>query len=58
MWSTEKKINKWLISLVIGSAILGLGGLSMSPKGKSWWRRILDKAKERWHALWWWSKTP
>lgn len=42
MWNTEKKINKRLIGAVIGSAVIG--GLSMTPKGKSFWRRMLDKS--------------
>lgn len=52
MWKTEKKINKMLIGLVIGTAIFGLGGLSMSPKGKSRWKRVVDKAKSIGTFLW------
>jgi hypothetical protein len=45
MWKTEKKINKILIWAIIGSAVLGVGGLSMTPKWKSFWRRMLRKSK-------------
>lgn len=45
MSKAEKKINKILIWAIIWSALLGAGGLSMTPKGKSFWKRFLRKSK-------------
>ncbi len=43
MGKTEKRFNKRLIWLVIGSAVIW--GLSMTPKGKSFWKRTIDRVK-------------
>ncbi|MEF2175686.1 MAG: hypothetical protein V3575_04390 [Candidatus Absconditabacteria bacterium] len=41
----EKKVNKWIIGAVLGSAILGFGGYSMSPKGKKFGDKLKGKVK-------------
>lgn len=45
MSKTEKKINKILIWAIIWSALISAGSLSMTPKGKSFWKRLLRKSK-------------
>lgn len=49
MWSPEKKLNKWIVWAIIGSTIIGLWSLSMTPKGKSFRRRMSDRGK-RWNG--------
>ncbi|UFX83006.1 hypothetical protein [Candidatus Absconditicoccus praedator] len=39
----EKKLNKFLVGGVIGTAILGLGGFGMSPKGRGFFKKLKDK---------------
>jgi len=46
MSKAEKKINKWLIGAIIGTTLIGAGGLSMTPKGQSFWNRLLKKCKK------------
>lgn len=45
MGKTEKTLNKWLIWAIIGSALIGVSGLSMTPKGQSFWRRVLQRVR-------------
>ena len=51
MWKTEKNFNKWIIGAIIGTTIIWLGGLSMTPKGKSFWRRMWKKTKKTYRFM-------
>lgn len=42
MGKTEKKLNKWLIGAIIGTTLLWVWGLSMTPKGRSFWWKAKD----------------
>ncbi|MBS8121538.1 hypothetical protein [Candidatus Vampirococcus lugosii] len=43
----EKKINKVIIGGVIGTALLGFGGFSKSPKGKSFFSKLKNNLKNK-----------
>ncbi len=43
MGKTESRLNKWIMGAVIWSAVIGLTGFSMSPKGKSFRKRAKRK---------------
>lgn len=45
MGATEKSLNKRIIWAIIGSALIGVSGLSMTPKGQSFWRRLLKRIR-------------
>jgi hypothetical protein len=64
MESPVKKINKWLIWIIIWWTLLWLTSLQKWEKSKwiigrsiaafVWlWRSLLDRAERRWSALWW-----
>lgn len=42
MPSFEKKVNKWLVGLIIGGTLIGVGGASMTPKGKKLRRSVWE----------------
>jgi len=43
----EKNLNKILIWAILGTTILGVAGASMTPKGKSLFKKMKDFVK------WW-----
>ncbi len=43
MGKTESRLNKWIMWAVIWSAVIGMTGFSMSPKGKSFRKRAKRK---------------
>ncbi|HMT01071.1 MAG TPA: hypothetical protein PKD96_04590 [Candidatus Absconditabacterales bacterium] len=45
MGKTQKAINKRVAGAIIGTTILGVGGLSMTPKGKSFRKKTTDFLK-------------
>ena len=45
MGQTEKSLNKRIIGAIIGSALIGVSGLSMTPKGQSFWKRLLLRVR-------------
>ncbi len=67
MESPVKKMNKWLIWLIIGGTLLWL--TSLQKWERKWiigrgvaafvwfWRELLEKAESRGSALWWVKKT-
>lgn len=42
MGNTSKNINKRIIGAVLWTTIIGAAGLSMTPKGRSFWQKAKD----------------